>query len=825
MFKLHLARNLRSFGFLAVLIAVILGVAGLWWANQTGLPESWRAAIESAARARGLHMRIGALQVVPFKGIVAARTHFYADAGRTRRAAYADKLTLSFDLTKLARGQVSLNQAELAGGDITLSARPEESDSEVIQIHKARGVIAFGKEKTITIQKARGLVAGIDVTVDAKFIGYREDPDAKPDPEAEVRRRELVARIARILEDWDYEAAEPPRLHVIMEGDLNDHASIRGNIALHAPVLSRLGHSLTDLSAAAELGSDFLALHTFNARDERGAVEAEGYLTLSSGKARFRLQSTLDVPKLTERWFGQKPLPVVVLGGAQEFDVQGSFTMTSGRIGGLAAKGHVLCEAVMVRGVRFDQVSSAFSYRDQEMFLRDLELSHPQGEARGKAMIQWPLVRLALDSTLPCQVYQPFFRGQPLEEVIADFTNGPEARYDISLEGGFDARDKYSWAYTGSGTLTDVAYKGVPVRSAQCKFTTNTHELDFHSGTVVFDYRDYPIRKTFGGPDEATVKVGRIRYVGDGKKIVEVEQVRGAIWAAPLVRFFAPKLADSLEVYRFHRPPDLSGDGIVDVTPQGRTKLDVTFRSEQAVNYGFLGSDVTFEEAAGAVRLRGKSVHIEGLKLAAFDGGLRGDLKHDGAGVLSGEVDWTKIKLPGLASAYGFKTKGGGSLTGRIEFQVKGGDIGTMEGRGLVGLAGADLFSVPLFGPLSPIMGSVLGERASGIEHAKEAFMNFRIKDGVMSTYDFQTGTPSVTLVGDGSVDMKTKQLDMTLRMNARGLFGLITLPLRPFYGLFQFRGSGELKQPEWENVMFTSPPKELNDLLMTPPKARVIPE
>jgi hypothetical protein len=36
-----------------------------------------------------------------------------------------------------------------------------------------------------------------------------------------------------------------------------------------------------------------------------------------------------------------------------------------------------------------------------------------------------------------------------------------------------------------------------------------------------------------------------------------------------LVRLFAPKVADSLEVYRFHRPPELAGSGVVDVTPQG----------------------------------------------------------------------------------------------------------------------------------------------------------------------------------------------------------------------------------------------------------------
>ena len=84
------------------------------------------------------------------------------------------------------------------------------------------------------------------------------------------------------------------------------------------------------------------------------------------------------------------------------------------------------------------------------------------------------------------------------------------------------------------------------------------HELDFSDGTVVFNYQNYALREAFNGPKQGTVKVGRIRY-DSPSKIVEVDDVVGAVWAAPLVRLFAPKVADSLEIYRFHRPPRAAG--------------------------------------------------------------------------------------------------------------------------------------------------------------------------------------------------------------------------------------------------------------------------
>jgi hypothetical protein len=122
------------------------------------------------------------------------------------------------------------------------------------------------------------------------------------------------------------------------------------------------------------------------------------------------------------------------------------------------------------------------------------------------------------------------------------------------------------------------------------------------------------------------------------------------------------------------------------------------------------------------------------------------------------------------------------------------------------------------------VVSGVLNDRRAGFERAKSAFCNFRIQDGVLRTGDFQTATTSLTFVGEGQVDLARRTLDMTMRMNARGLLGLITLPLRPFYGMFQFRGTGPLKDPQWENVMFTAPSEQQKELLQAAPKASIAP-
>ena len=61
MYHLHLTRNLRSLAFLLLTTVIVAAGTLLWWANRTGLPDSWRAWIEHEIAREGLHMEIGAL--------------------------------------------------------------------------------------------------------------------------------------------------------------------------------------------------------------------------------------------------------------------------------------------------------------------------------------------------------------------------------------------------------------------------------------------------------------------------------------------------------------------------------------------------------------------------------------------------------------------------------------------------------------------------------------------------------------------------------------------------------------------------------------------
>jgi len=825
MFRFHLVRNLRTAVWLVLFALIPLCGIGLYWANKSGLPDEWRKAIEQEVSKRGVHIRIASLTYVPLRGFIAQNVRVFAESERIHEISRLERVELVLDYAKLSGGEFRIRKAVLRNARLLLPVDPKDPAGASLDFTGMYGTILATEGNAIEIREGRGEVGGIGVTISAKLQGHDASDNPKEDEKNDGRRREMIARILNELGHWDFGADSRPIIHVNIEGKLKDKGSIRADFEVVAPSVEKRQYMLEDVRARGTLSGYLLTISTFSARDARGKVTGHADYRLLGREGRFDIESSIDVPRMLKSWLSA-PIGVdLLIGGRQQIQAAGDFSLSESDKPSVHLTGHALCDSLMFRGVSFDSMETWFSWQDGNLFLRDLTLSRPDGSADAKLLIEGSSVRLALHSTLPAPLFKPFFPGQPLEIVIGDFTENKDPSTEVFLEGSFDLEDVHAWEYSGHGSIRNLSYKGVPVKSANCSFRLNHNELDFHDGSVTFDYTKYPLRKSYGGPREGTAKVGSIRYDA-AAKTVGVEAVSGEIWAAPMIRFFAPEIADELEQYRFHVPPSLSGSGVVDVTPQGRTDLTVKFSTPGNADYVFLGENLTVREPRATVTVHGDKTSISDLSLGAFDGKVTGNLIHSRKSRLTGEFSWAKISMASLASTYGFEMEGGGLVTGRIEFGMTGSDVGTMDGQGLIGLEKAELFSVPLFGPLSKVMANVLNDKRAGFQRAKSAFFTFDIKEGILRTRDFQTATTSVTFAGDGEVDLSAKTIDFTIRLNARGLLGLLTLPLRPFYGLFQFRGTGPLGKPTWENVHFTSPPEGQNEILLAPPpKALVVPE
>ena len=73
------------------------------------------------------------------------------------------------------------------------------------------------------------------------------------------------------------------------------------------------------------------------------------------------------------------------------------------------------------------------------------------------------------------------------------------------------------------------------------------------------------------------------------------------------------------------------------------------------------------------------------------------------------------------------------------------------NGEGNISLTQGNVFSIPILGPISPIISSVLLEPKAGYSVAKSAKATFKTRNGLMNLIDFQALTPSFLLRSTGS--------------------------------------------------------------------------
>jgi hypothetical protein len=826
--RLRWLQNLRTAAVTLTFCSVLAGIVALLWMNHNGLPASWREALEKELAKNGLHVHLGPLRYEIFHGIVARNVQVYNDESRTREVARLERIVLDLDKTKLMRGDVVMTRFEFHDAHLGLPVDPDHKDSPLLEVSGLNGTVLMPGGRLIEVRDVHGMLGGLAVDFNAHIQGYRPIASRNETPDDHNMAIRLLARqITDELNKWSFNPAKPPHLRVFLDADLTALSTLRSRLRFDGSDLAKNGYTFRRLTADGEINGSLLTLTSLHAEDGGGKLEARVDYDINRREGRFDAVSGIRLPDLLRSLFGIQGIHDLSLGGTPKIEASGDFQVPENAAPVVSATGRLACDSLTTHGISFDTVGTSFSWNAGKFYLRDVRATAPGGTATGKVLIDGSEVRYAVSSSLPITYYRPFFNNLPLGKVLHDFAENNHTKVDVSIEGRCDLSDQTQWAAWGRAAVERVSYRGVPLKSVSADMTLSHEELDFKNGAIEFDYTDYPLRKAYQGPLTGSTRVKRVRYDHLSDE-VEIDQITGMMWPAPVIRMFNPPLANDLEIYRFQSPPELAASGIIDLQPKNRTDFRISFRNAKSADYTFLGKTINLVQPSGIVHLRGQDVNVDNLKCHVFGGPLEGNIIYDPArngGMMRGDLNWTRLSMAELASTYQINNNAGGQLTGRIEFSGPTRGVKQLNGKGLLAINNAELFSVPILGPLSPLISGVLADRRAGFQHAKDAFFTFRINDGILTTTDFRTLTPSMVFTGDAVVDLDRKTLDMTMRMNARGFLGLITLPLRPFYGLFQFRGTGPLDQPKWENVMFTSPPEEQKGTLLSPPKARPVAE
>ena len=85
---------------------------------------------------------------------------------------------------------------------------------------------------------------------------------------------------------------------------------------------------------------------------------------------------------------------------------------------------------------------------------------------------------------------------------------------------------------------------------------------------------------------------------------------------------------------------------------------------------------------------------------------------------------------------------------------------------------------------------------------AKLATVDFKVADQKISTDNLEIEGSGFSLFGAGDIFFVTDKMDMSVRINAHGIPGIVLFPVSK---LFEFKLKGTTKNPVWYPVNFSS--------------------
>ena len=516
----------------------------------------------------------------------------------------------------------------------------------------------------------------------------------------------------------------------------------------------------------------------------------------------------------------------------------------------------------ILRGSPLDSFKAIINVQDKQLKITDILGVHPSGNLSGNFHTSDDYYHFDLISTLNPYVLIPFIKNQKTVAFLSQAGIDAQSKSYISAKGKLSRTDLRDWESEGQATFTELTFNGVDLHSIKSDYKISAKGLLATDARLVFNYQNYDLYKRFKGTKNSSAKGEasvKKTYIDNQVKTATLEGITGRAYPAQVARLFHSEVADHLEEYQFYSPPTLSASGVFDTVARDTKDQKLNFICNIAtpgsqVRYKFLDGNLQLKNFSANIQIIKNQVKVRKMRAQLFNNGMANanlyfTIPKNGPARYHGDLNWQNIDFKQVGLTYNFDEVQQGRLRGNIQFTGDTNSIASFNTKkdtmGTFALENGNLFSVPVLGPVSMIINPFISPLAGGKalnERLKNISARFKIVNGVIITDDIQSLTPSLTFFGEGSVNLNTDKIDITIRVNYRGLLGkamelsaeIIKLPihmLRSVFlnkkpattGLIQVRGRGHYKDPKWKLVPF-DPPRDFNVPLFKPGKARAVP-
>lgn len=868
-------RLIRRLFKLCVASAVL---GGLVYAGTDAFSRHWREFIVGQLAERGLHLDFDRLMFNPFGGLIAREVRVFAGEERANVIASVDRLNLEFDYGKLLEKKFVLNGLELSHANVTLPVEDENGGHTLISLEDL-SARAFLREGVLEIRQAEGTLSGIRLSITGMLTLPEKKPNAPPTPKLDMlsvthQMEVLNAHQRRIQKglDWlqRFKFDQAPEIRLDVNGALDRPLELSARLFFEATGLRYDSYVCQELVAEAEFNAGLIDLTRLYLKDPTGQVNASATWRMGTPELRFQMTSSADLPSLAQAFLNSDNLREIVFYGTPHLALNGVWYVDGPLSKGkrpVQVTGRLDCGRFSTRGAVFDGLEANIGVAPEGVYIRDLLLRHETGTLTAQALshetdgFHYRAV-LRMDPN----AFLPFAQMPQTREIIGRFQFTPKSSIYFEIEGSGPKADLQECVNKGRGDLRNFRYRGVDLEQM---------EADVEFQGPIQHYRNAKVRRAEGVGEVTHVFVDDhekwVKLEGIHAKIdpvavtscfapnvaeqiakyrlpitteVEMDGIihykdgslndfrvkfkhptgtgRYALWGEDMI-ISAPEgdLIFKGEDLKFDVRGQLYGEpmnakGTVDLNPN-REGFSVNVKAGK-FPYEVFGKEVPFDKLTADVSSKGKGSAFDiHSSLLGGSFSLKGEIgEGERLQPYSGELRLDGVSFQRFANIYSKNTDTEGDITGHFRFVGRQDDWMALKGGGAAIIVNGNLYAVPILGPLTPLLGSVLPGQIKGYNVAKEANCTFEVADGYVVTKNFEALTSVFKIAMDGKIDFIRDAVNLTAQVRVRGLPGLVFLP---FSELLEYRGTGSIQDTDWKSNLLRvggkkgerAPPSEEN--------------
>jgi hypothetical protein len=767
-------RFLARWTIRAVLLILFIGLpAAIIYLREVGIGYELKERVAGALGGDGFRTEIGKLSVDPFKGLIAKNVEVWETTGDARNLARIERLVVSVNFTDLLAGRVTIDHVQLDETDVSIPIGTEP-DSPRLNVNGVSAEL-FILADQMRISSFEGRVQGVKVVLSGSLQNPRafqlQHPAAQQDPQG---RQELLGKIIETLSTVKYPGA-PPELRLKINGDLADLATLQVS-----PISLRCGPIITpnwrvdSVEAEADYEKQVVNIRRLKVRASGGALNLSG--RWKDSVLDFELSSTLMPEPFYRLLAKDSPLKNLKFAAAPQLEATGRFIHSASPIQ-YDVTGAMQIGRFSFRGMDFDAFSTDFASSNGKVFLRDARLLAAGGQISVNLLLAPEDFRVRLSNTIAPTAFAPLLGKKEREALkLMDFRDAPYLQLDLR-----GPKPDFA-AVTGTGFLRlgRTSMRGSSLDWGQSK-------IEIAESAIT--YRDFSL-----GRGKAAGK-GTFVYDFGGQQIL-LQDVESTMPPVDVMMWIDPNIAEVIKPYRFRQPPKVHADGMIHMKDPRKNDLHLAIQSDIGLDYDLLDRTLKFGRTLANVDITGTKViaNIKSAELMDGNVGVNATVSIDPADPTFGaDIDIRRVNFAQLTKLYFNYEDSLGVGSGNFKFTARMGQEQQMRGDGSLRVEDGHVFAIPILGPLSEIINKIIP--GAGFQTARLATADFTVGDERINTKNLKVEGAGFSLYGYGDIFFVKDKMDMSVRINARGIPGLVLFPVSK---LFEYVSTGSVSNPEW---------------------------